>query len=183
MKDREARHFEGYRGRGGGRGRMERGALRWILLDSLREGPRHGYEIMKSIEQRTSGEYVPSPGTIYPTLQLLEDEGLIRAEQQADRRVYQLSEAGRAEVEKENGRIQCFWKKFTAPQPPDAVRQELEFLHDEIDSLHRTIWGSLRESIESGDRAAIRRMRQLIQRHHEEIRDFIVNTNSDAEVK
>jgi DNA-binding PadR family transcriptional regulator len=138
---------------------------------------------MKSIEQRTNGEYVPSPGTIYPTLQLLEDEGLIRAEQQADRRVYQLSEAGQAEVEKEAGRIQCFWKKFTAPQPSEAVRQELEFLHDELDSLQRTFWGSLRESIESGDSNTIRRMRQLVQRHHEEIRDFIVTTNSNREAE
>ena len=62
---------------------------RYILLDALRDGPKHGYEIIKTLEERSGGKYVPSPGTVYPTLQYLEDQGLVRATEEADRRIYQ----------------------------------------------------------------------------------------------
>src|SRR5262245_37807364 len=53
---------------------MERGVLRYLILDALVDGPKHGYEVIKRLEERTEGEYAPSPGTVYPTLQLLEDQ-------------------------------------------------------------------------------------------------------------
>src|SRR5690348_1385934 len=68
-------------GRGGRGDRMERGMLRFVLLDALRKAPGHGYEIIKAIEERTRGQYVPSPGALYPTLQLLEDLGHVRSNQ------------------------------------------------------------------------------------------------------
>ena len=63
----------------GRRERMERGVLRYLILDALADGPKHGYEVIKRLEERTHGEYIPSPGTVYPTLQLLGDQGLVRA--------------------------------------------------------------------------------------------------------
>ena len=80
----------GGRGFGGGHpgergGRARRGEARHLLLDALRDGPKHGYEIIKALELRSGGQYAPSPGTIYPTLQFLEDASLIRAEQQNER--------------------------------------------------------------------------------------------------
>jgi DNA-binding PadR family transcriptional regulator len=77
-------------------GRMGRGDIRTAILVSLAEEPMHGYQIIQAIETRTAGAWKPSPGSIYPTLQLLADEGLVTATQDGERKVYSLTEAGRA---------------------------------------------------------------------------------------
>jgi len=76
-------------------GRMGRGDIRTAILVALTEEPMHGYQIIQSIEKSTNGAWKPSPGSIYPTLQLLADEGLVTAEQVGERKVYSLTEAGR----------------------------------------------------------------------------------------
>ncbi len=81
-------------GEGGGR-RRRRGELRFVLLELLAERPRHGYELIKELEQRDRGFYRPSPGSVYPTLQLLEEEGSLTSEQVDGKRVYTITEAGR----------------------------------------------------------------------------------------
>src|SRR3982074_1418623 len=85
----------GGRGHGGhgGRERLERGMLRYVILYVLRDGPKHGYEVIKHLEERTGGFYSPSPGTLYPTLQYMEDLGLVKSDQDEGRRVYQLTDA------------------------------------------------------------------------------------------
>lgn len=84
----------GHRGRGGGR----RPNVRNAVLALLAERPMHGYEMIQELDTRTGGIWRPSPGSIYPTLQLLEDEGLIVAESEGGRRRFALTEAGRAEA-------------------------------------------------------------------------------------
>lgn len=64
-------------GRGGGRGRARRGDVRASILALLKDRPMHGYEMIQEIGERSGGAWKPSPGSVYPTLQLLEDEGLI----------------------------------------------------------------------------------------------------------
>ena len=86
-------------GWGGGRARTRRGDVRRVLLSALREGPAHGYEIMQRLENRSGGIWRPSPGSVYPTLQMLEDEGLVRSEQREGTRVYELTDEGRKEAE------------------------------------------------------------------------------------
>lgn len=83
--------------RGGGR-RMRRGDIRTALLAALAEGPGHGYEIIGRLEEKSGGMWRPSPGSVYPTLQMFEDEGLVRSEERDGKRVYELTEAGRAEA-------------------------------------------------------------------------------------
>ncbi|BBK30054.1 DNA-binding PadR family transcriptional regulator [Stella humosa] len=95
------RHERGGRGgRGGGRRMFESGELKLVLLRLLEDQPRHGYDFIREIETRTGGAYVPSPGVVYPTLTLLDDLGHI-AEARADgtRRLYSITDAGRAELE------------------------------------------------------------------------------------
>lgn len=92
------RGWEDFRGRGHGRGR--RGVnTRDAVLSLLLERPMHGYEMISELEQRTGGMWRPSPGSIYPTLQLLEDEGLIVSEETGGRKRFSLTDAGRAEAE------------------------------------------------------------------------------------
>lgn len=96
--NRQAR--SGYRGQR--RGRMfGQGELRLLLLHLIAEDPRHGYELIKAIEEMTAGSYAPSPGTVYPTLSLLEDEGAIREVAGGDepRKAFEATAKGREELE------------------------------------------------------------------------------------
>lgn len=85
------------RGRGG-RGRGRRGDVRFAVLALLNEKKMHGYEMMQELDDRTQGLWRPSPGSLYPALQLLEDQGLVLSETTDGRRQYTLTDAGRAEL-------------------------------------------------------------------------------------
>jgi DNA-binding PadR family transcriptional regulator len=89
-------------GRGGpfGRGgRARRGDVRAAMLALLAEEPRNGYQLMQEIERRSEGVWRPSPGSVYPALQQLEDEGLVRAEETDGRKLFHLTDEGRAAAE------------------------------------------------------------------------------------
>ncbi|MFF9133605.1 PadR family transcriptional regulator [Streptomyces sp. NPDC014806] len=86
----------GGRGRGGPRGRARRGDVRASILALLRDRPMHGYEMIQEIAERSGGAWKPSPGSVYPTLQLLEDEGLISSESEGGKKLFSLTEEGRA---------------------------------------------------------------------------------------
>ena len=101
-------HFEfddnGWSGRrGGGRGRrrmFESGELRLVLLKLIADEPRHGYDLIRAIEELTGGEYAPSPGVVYPTLTLLQDMGLIEeAAGEGARKPFQVTDEGREHLE------------------------------------------------------------------------------------
>jgi DNA-binding PadR family transcriptional regulator len=89
----------------GGR-RAKRGDVRTALLTLLADRPMHGYDLIRDLEERSGGAWRPSPGSIYPTLQLLEDEGLVTSEERDGKRVYTITDAGRVEVQerRERGR-------------------------------------------------------------------------------
>jgi DNA-binding PadR family transcriptional regulator len=82
----------------GARGRPERGEVRWLILQALQDGPKHGYAIIQAIEQRTKGAYKPSAGSVYPTLQLLEELDQVSATAEGNRKLYALTETGRKEL-------------------------------------------------------------------------------------
>ncbi len=87
----------GHRGRG--RGRARRGDVRLALLRLLAEEPRNGYQLMQTIEERSDGRWRPSPGSVYPTLSQLEDEGLVRSTESEGARHFELTDAGREHLE------------------------------------------------------------------------------------
>ena len=88
--------FGGRHGRG--RGRARRGEVRIALLLLLAEEPRNGYQLMQEIEQRSDGRWRPSPGSVYPTLAQLEDEGLVRASDAEGQRRFEITDAGREQL-------------------------------------------------------------------------------------
>lgn len=92
----------GPEGFGGGRGAgrvFDHGDLRLVVLALIGEAPRHGYEIIKAIEERVAGSYSPSPGVIYPTLTMLQDLGQVTSEEQGGKKLYTISEEGRRYLE------------------------------------------------------------------------------------
>ena len=93
----------------GRRRRMRRGDVRAALLVLLAEEPRNGYGLMQEIAQRSEGEWRPSPGSVYPALAQLEDEGLIRAEPEGNGRRFALTDEGRAHVEEHRAELGELW--------------------------------------------------------------------------
>ncbi|MEO6603307.1 MAG: PadR family transcriptional regulator [Polyangiaceae bacterium] len=92
--------------------RAERGGVRYLVLDALSERPRHGYEVIQVIEERSGGSYRPSPGVIYPTLQMLEELGHARVVEQDNRKVYEVTDAGRADLQEHRDEVSDFYERF-----------------------------------------------------------------------
>ena len=78
---------------------FESGEVKFVILRLLKEKPRHGYEVIKALEERFSGCYTPSAGTVYPTLQLLEDQGYVRVVEESGKKVYHITPEGEAFLE------------------------------------------------------------------------------------
>lgn len=121
------------RGFGPGRGRprmFEQGDLRFVVLRLLADKPAHGYEIIKAVEERFGGAYAPSPGIVYPTLTLLEEQGLIAVvETEGPRKLYGLTDEGRAElvragpdIERVFARIGALRERFGGGPAPEILR-------------------------------------------------------------
>jgi DNA-binding PadR family transcriptional regulator len=103
----------GYVGRFGAQRQrfFEPGEVRIAILSLLSEGPKHGYQLMKEMEERSGGMYQASAGSVYPTLQQLEDEKLVESKPVDGRRVYQLTAAGREELESDPESARRIWER------------------------------------------------------------------------
>lgn len=116
---------ERHRQRAGGR--VPRGNVRGLLLAALLQGPAHGYELMRLLEERAGGRWRPSPGSVYPLLQLLEDEGLIHGSDEDGRKVYELTQAGRGQAD--DTRLRDLADGPSGPSAHLDLRVEMERLH------------------------------------------------------
>ena len=124
-----SRHYgrhemRGGRGPGRGRHRVRRGDVRSAILALLDDRPMHGYEIIQELEERTGGRWTPSAGSIYPTLQLLEDEGLATSEEVEGRKVYSLTDSGQKAVPP-SAEGQRPWEQGDEDSPRFEARREL----------------------------------------------------------
>lgn len=157
-------------GRPGGGGRIRRGEAKYVILDALKDNSRHGYEIIKALEERSGGRYAPSPGMVYPTLQFLEEAGMVCSEASGDRKVFSLTEAGRADLITHREEVEAFWSLFVRPTLSAESQTELGFLREEMQFLQRTLWSGLRD-LPSGDNPdAIRRIRQTVEKCRNDVR-------------
>ncbi|NVB84068.1 MAG: PadR family transcriptional regulator [Kofleriaceae bacterium] len=91
--------------------RAERGGVRYLVLDAIADQPRHGYEIMSTIAERSGGSYKPSPGVIYPTLQMLEELGHVKVTERDDKKVYTITAAGKADLEEHRDEVEAFYEQ------------------------------------------------------------------------
>ena len=144
------------------------GELRLALLSLLAEGPRHGYELMKELEERSGGLYRASAGSVYPTLQQLEDEGLARSESRDGKRVYQLRAEGEQLVRDEASDIRRIWRRAdewgdwsyaSRPEAWEIVRPAMELTKAALRVIAR----------DDVDDAAIDRIRAILVRARREI--------------
>ncbi len=140
----------------GGRGPMvRRGDVRAAVLALLAEQPMHGYQVMQELTERSRGAWRPSAGSIYPTLQQLEDEGLVRAEERDGRRVFTLTDAGRAQAAQDQpGR-----SGGRGPRPWDYARADDR---SELGSLFRQVAEATMQVADVGTPDAKSRARDIL---------------------
>jgi len=138
--------------------RFDRGDVKYVLLDLLREGPRHGYDMIKEMERRSGGQYTPSPGSVYPTLQMLEDQGLVASTTIDAKRTYRLTDAGHAFIEERADRADDArgraWAGFGpgpggpgegGPFGPESIREQARSMGHDAGELAK----QLRESFKA----------------------------------
>jgi len=116
-------HGRGRRPGGGGRF-FDHGALRFVVLSLLADKPRNGYELIKAIEEKSGGSYSPSPGVIYPTLNLLEEAGHIRPVEIDGKKAFEISEDGKAALEANRKIVETFEERMQG-DAEGAQRAEL----------------------------------------------------------
>jgi DNA-binding PadR family transcriptional regulator len=148
----------------GRRGRFfESGEIRLAILSLLSEGPKHGYQLMKEMAERSGGLYHASAGSVYPTLQQLEDEGLIESDQQSGKRAYKLTEAGRQELEKDPDGVRRIWER--------AGRWEDwgQFMGPEAMMMWGPLAAVMKASLRAVPRAGAERVRDILDRARHEL--------------
>jgi DNA-binding PadR family transcriptional regulator len=120
------------------------GRLRLYLLRLLAEEPRHGYEVIRLLRDRFMGVYAPSPGTIYPRLARLEEEGLVTHDEENGRKVYRITEAGREELRNRGAELDELEEELSA-SVSDIVREVREDVRDTVRSLREELTRAARE--------------------------------------
>jgi DNA-binding PadR family transcriptional regulator len=125
------------------------GSLRLYLLRLLDEEPRHGYEVIRLLRDRFMGVYSPSPGTIYPRLARLEEEGLVTHDEVDGRKVYRITEAGREELRSRSDELDELEEELSA-SVSDIVREVREDVRQTVRSLREELTWAARESRRMG---------------------------------
>jgi DNA-binding PadR family transcriptional regulator len=122
---------------------FESGDMKYVILKLLAKRPMHGYEVMKALEEETHGCYKPSPGTVYPTLQYLEDEGLVNAETVDGKKVYSITDSGRSFLETHKSTVEDIFERITGTieqlvsEPMPEVNRAIGKV---VAQVYRTAW-------------------------------------------
>ena len=147
-------------GRGFGPGRVfGKGDLKYVILDLLQDRPAHGYEVIRALEDRFRGFYSPSPGSVYPTLQLLEDLGYVRSAQQNGKKVYSSTDEGREFLEENRQSVDDIWGRAGEGWDPELAA-EIREIWREVGGTGRMFGGEMRAG--RVDREKLRRIREVV---------------------
>ncbi len=163
----------------GGEGRVfGRGDMKFVVLELLQERPMHGYEMMKALEEKSGGFYTPSPGSIYPTLQMLEEGGYVTSKEIDGKKVYTITESGRALLTERQGKPEQHegppWMHRRGHERGErGSRAELQALRSESMEVARLFAIAGRMSIQDPQQMA--RLRAVIERTRAELQSLIYN--------
>ncbi len=170
------------------------GDLRIVVLSLLHDEPRHGYDIIKALEERSSGVYSPSPGVVYPTLIYLEEAGYASSERDAHKKVYAITETGRAHLEDSReiatlvlDNIEKFGRRFSqarswweSNRPGAAPDRDIPGVVAEINDARRELKAAIASRI-GGSEKDQRDVAEILKRAAAEIR-AIERTASDIDI-
>jgi DNA-binding PadR family transcriptional regulator len=167
-------------GPGGEGGRFfGRGDIKFVLLELLQERSMHGYEMIKALEERTGGFYTPSPGSIYPTLQMLEDGGMVTSAEVEGKKVYTITDAGRAALAErqsaQEGSGGPPWKRWHTHGGRGA-KPEMQALKSEVAETARLFAIAGRMALQDPEKLG--RLRSIIERTRSELNALIYEEGS-----
>ncbi len=154
------------------------GSLRLYLLRLLDEEPRHGYEVIRLLRDRFMGVYSPSPGTIYPRLARLEEEGLVTHDEVDGRKVYRITDAGREELRSRSDELDELEEELSA-SVSDIVREVREDVRQTVRSLREELTWAARESRRAG-RDVATDAREQARQAREEAREQVRQAKEQA---
>jgi DNA-binding PadR family transcriptional regulator len=162
-------------GRRGPRGRgrkARRGDIRTAALLLLKEEPRNGYQIMQEVEERSGGVWSPSPGSVYPALSQLEDEGLIHSEEQEGRRVFVLTDAGASVLAE---------RPEDRPAPWDEMSESVSGGVHELGRLMREVAFAFTQIMKTGSEAQVASAREVLVRTRKDLYRILADGDGDAD--
>ena len=151
-----------------GEGPFQRGVFKYIILQYLKDKPGYGYEIIRALEDRLHGQYVPSAGTIYPRLQMLESGGYVISVEREGKKVYSITDVGirfLAENTELGQAIEDRLNAWASPENEDARKRTMREFHRVSDVL--------RWEIRRMDSSKLRRVQDVLARTHQEIVDIL----------
>jgi DNA-binding PadR family transcriptional regulator len=148
---------------------FDRGDLKFVILRLVSRKPMHGYEVMQALEEESGGCYKASPGSVYPTLQMLEDQGLLHAREEEGRRIYEITEEGRGYLDR-NGdlvdeifeRIESFAERFLGKETRDLSAAFSRLAHTAFEGAFA--W--------EGSPESMARMAEVLERARKELEEI-----------
>jgi DNA-binding PadR family transcriptional regulator len=143
---------------------FESGDVKYVILRLLRDKPRHGYEIMKALEEKMAGWYTPSAGTVYPTLQLLEDQGYVRVVEEEGKKVYHITAEGERFLEEHKGTLDDIMDRVR-----DALRGIAGGSMGEINQVFARLASVAYRTAWRGDEERARRIIEILRRAADDI--------------
>lgn len=160
----------GQKHRGGGR-RARRGDVRAGILALLGEQAMNGYQIIQELTERSNGYWRPSPGSVYPALQQLEDEGLVRTTEVGGRKAYELTDEGRGHVEARPA-------EFTAPW--EALAGDVDERAHDLAALAAQLGGAVMQVAQAGDDEQLDRAKQVLTEARRDLYRILADDTSDT---
>ena len=148
---------------------FEQGDLKYVILQLLDEKPRHGYEVIKELEERFGGAYSPSPGTVYPTLAMLEDLGYARARtEESGKKIYEITPEGRAYLEENKGTVEDIFERIA-----DFGSSVFSAPMVEIGAAFKHLgWAVYGPGFQARDPERMRRVKEILERAAREIEEL-----------
>jgi DNA-binding PadR family transcriptional regulator len=168
--------FAGFSPGGGPRGRgrkARRGDIRTAALLLLAEEPRNGYQIMQEVEQRSDGVWRPSPGSVYPALAQLEDEGLISSQETDGRKLFVLTEAGKAYVQERGSDTPAPWEQMSGDVSDEAL---------DLRKLMRDVGFAFLQVMRTGSEAQMARAREVLVAVRRDLYRILADGDSESTI-
>ena len=156
-------------GFGAGERLFGRGDLKYVILELLKDQPRHGYDIIRALEGRFGGFYRPSPGSVYPTLQMLEDLGYVAPTQQEGKKVYAITDAGRAFLAEQGDILDDLRSRVAGAWDFGANPEVGELMHELRDLARVLFRQGARGVLRDRDGARLRQIREILHRARSDI--------------
>jgi DNA-binding PadR family transcriptional regulator len=164
----------GFGGGPRGRGRKaRRGDIRTAALLLLAEEPRNGYQIMQEVQERSDGVWHPSPGSVYPALQQLEDEGLIRSQETDGRKLYALTDDGRAHVQERDPEARAPWEQMSG---------DVSDLAHELGNLIREVAAAFTQVVRSGSDGQMTKARDVLSTARRDLYQILADGDSESTI-